>query len=133
MWVVVDIRSRWHTINRAQQKYIIMIKHWTINAMDGARATRLYVTSSDEAIQQDLNLPEYQSLVHSGRQLINRTECNKDSDHMDFAKGAFTTIASDKYTNFRNLELVNFIPEGLNEVWVGGDGTNFVARVFIEQ
>ena len=98
-----------------------MEKLWMNTASRGGNQIRLYIASTDAAVQKDLALPKSSSLVESGRQLNHRREFTLHSDHMDFACGAFAAHAYHRKIDLGPLQLVDTIPGGLAKFWIGGD------------
>lgn len=114
-----------------------MTKNWIIDVRDGnGKEFNLYVATSDESVRADLALPSYQSLIHTGRHLVSRhlrsSEVTNETDHMDLAIGAFFIHANGRGLTTGELRLVNIIPDGLAEFWLGGDENGFLVQVYSE-
>lgn len=109
-----------------------MTKKWMATGKRDGRTIRIYVTTSTELIESDLNVPEARSLIASGRHLNSRNDFSNDTNHHDFAVGAFDAYAHSHNLSLENLELTDTIPEALSGVAIGGDGNTFLLTVYEE-
>jgi hypothetical protein len=98
-----------------------MTKYWKTDVTRDGKPVRLYVATSEEIITEDLACGAIYSLTLMGRQDNYRRNRAQDTNHVDFATGAFGGAA-----RYHGLQLgkpiseVDSIPDGLQAHHLGG-------------
>ena len=109
----------------------IMTKHWKTNGTRDEKPVELYVTTTDEDIAEDIACGDGHSLTLSGRQENYRRNPTQDTDHVDFAAGAFVAAARNgiQLRGDPILE-VDSIPASLAAHHLGGKDKPFLTAVY---
>jgi hypothetical protein len=111
------------------------VKNWKTGGIRDGEPVELYVETDDETITKDLTLGPMSSLTLMGRRHTGRHNPTQETDHFDFARGAFKVAA-----HFHKIELhepisisqVDSVPDGLRAYPLGGNDKGFLATVYEE-
>jgi hypothetical protein len=111
-----------------------MMKHWKTQASRDDKSISLYVTTSDEKIAEDLACGPGYSLTLMGRQDNYRQNPTQDTDHIDFATGAFGGAAHHHKLRLGSpISEVDSIPDGLLAHHLGGKDRPYLIAVYEEE
>lgn len=122
------------TVCRLESKSEIRVtKHWKTNATRDGEPVTLYVTTTDEKIAEDIACGPGHSLTMNSRSDNIRQSPTTETDHIDFASGAFTAAARKGLTLIsRGITPADSIPEGLRRHDLGGKNRPYLTAVFEE-
>jgi hypothetical protein len=112
-------------------KTAVASKKFKAHLIKDERVVVLYITTTDEAIDKDLAYGGGYSLTLIGRNENQRNHPTQETDHLDFATGAFLTAT---HTNIATLcgkiVEVDAIPDGGTAHPLGGKGGQPVTCVY---
>ena len=98
------------------------IQHWKLSLNKNGQRITLYVSTTDQMIDQDLAKDLQNSLIHTARQYHRRGQ-TPFQDHCDLAVGALMAYAGKPPYDlaFEQIESVSSVPEGEPTFCVTGD------------
>jgi hypothetical protein len=106
--------------------------NWKTDATRNGKPIRLYVATTDEIITKDLALDKGQSLTLIGRQENYRQGPTQETNHEDFAAGAFIAAAGRQLQLINGMSKVDAIPVELRPHDLGGGNRPYIIAVFEE-
>jgi hypothetical protein len=98
------------------------IQHWKLSLNKNGQRITLYVSTSDQMIEQDLAKDLKDSLIHTARQYHRRGQ-TPFQDHCDLAVGALMAYAGQPPYDlaFEQIESISSVPECEPTFFVTGD------------